>query len=118
MVFSCSWAVYFTICAAGHPVAEWESACGRIPWDQDYINDKCHMWRYGQDLQPIWGEGSKAPATANLLSGHGGSGVGDVIEFASSIFAYNWRSETETPLFAMPFIYKIDHFTKTGSGQT
>jgi hypothetical protein len=24
----------------------------------------------------------------------------------------------ETPLFAMPFIYKMHHFTKTGSGQT
>jgi len=24
----------------------------------------------------------------------------------------------KTPLFAMPFIYKNDHFTKTGSGQT
>ena len=30
----------------------------------------------------------------NVLSGGGGSGVGDIIEFASGIFAYNWRAHT------------------------
>ena len=35
-----------------------------------------------------------------------------------------WANEScpvevrKTPLFAMPFIYKNDHFTKPGSGQT
>ena len=29
-----------------------------------------------------------------MLSGGGGSGVGDIIEFASGIFAYNWRAHT------------------------
>ncbi len=45
MVFSCSWAVYFTDCAARYPPAQWVEQCGAIPWDDDYINDKCHMWR-------------------------------------------------------------------------
>ena len=45
MVFSCSWAVYFTDCAARYPPAQWIEQCGAIPWDDDYINDKCHMWR-------------------------------------------------------------------------
>jgi hypothetical protein len=28
------------------------------------------------------------------------------------------ESVRDTPLFAMPYIYKNEHFTKTGSGQT
>jgi|EP01049_Picozoa_sp_SAG25_P005957 hypothetical protein len=43
MVFSCSWAVYFTMCAAKYPPGEWEERCGPIPWDNHYIADKCHM---------------------------------------------------------------------------
>ena len=102
MVFSCSWAVYFTICAAKYPVGEWEEQCGRIPWEDDYISDKCHMWRYGEDLAPIWGGGAKDTVTKRILSGSGGSGVGDIIEFASSVFAYNWRSVTGPGAFNDP----------------
>ena len=129
MVFSCSWAVYFTDCAARYPPAQWIEQCGAIPWDDDYINDKvraravtacrrhepadesrlrlqtlgcavtcaawlqCHMWRYGDDLKPVWGVGAKGGVHA-VLSGGGGGGVGDIIEFASGIFAYNWREHT------------------------
>ena len=39
MVFSCSWAVYFTDCAARYPPAQWVEQCGAIPWDDDYINE-------------------------------------------------------------------------------
>ena len=48
----------------------------------------------GEDLAPIWGEGAKGSLEKNMLSGGGGSGVGDIIEFASSVFAYNWRAVT------------------------
>ena len=94
MVFSCSWAVYFTICAAKYSPDRWVEQCGAIPWDNNYIQNKCHMWRYGEDLSPVWGAGSRGSLAKRVLSGGGGSGVGDIIEFASSIFAYNWRAVT------------------------
>lgn len=94
MVFSCSWAVYWTSCAAKYPPAEWASQCGDVPWEDNTIADACHLWRYGSDLQPYWGEGAAAPESQRILSGAGGRGVGDIIEFASSIFAYNWRAVT------------------------
>jgi len=50
IVFSCSWPVYFTICAAKFPPSQWAANCGNIPWDNQYIAQKCHMWRYGADL--------------------------------------------------------------------
>jgi hypothetical protein len=73
-----------------------------VPWDDDIINEACHMWRYGSDLFPIWGDGAAAPVSKRLLSGMGGPGVGDVIEFASSIYAYNWREVTGTGAFNDP----------------
>ena len=101
MVFSCSWAVYFTICAAKYPPGQvmanscnpmdnpycsckltrqhdgqWVEKCGAIPWEDNYISDNCHMWRYGEDLAPVWGSGSKGELERRILSGGGGSGVG------------------------------------------
>jgi alpha-galactosidase len=102
MVFSCSWAVYFTECTSDYPPAQWEEQCGRVPWDDSIISDACHLWRYGEDLRPSWGEGADAPASKRLLSGTGGGGVGDVIEFASSIYAYNWRGVTGPGAFNDP----------------
>eukprot|EP00750_Incisomonas_marina_P002005 INCI11891.1.p1 GENE.INCI11891.1~~INCI11891.1.p1 ORF type:complete len:471 (+),score=65.96 INCI11891.1:69-1481(+) len=86
IVFSCSWAVYFTLCAAQYPEAEWESQCGTVPWENGLIRDDCHMFRYGMDLRPIWTDGSKP------TPGAGGSGVADVIDFAASYWAAAWRS--------------------------
>jgi hypothetical protein len=76
--------------------------CGAIPWENDYVNDKCHMWRYGSDLSPVWGSGNKNDVATRILSGGGRSGVGDVIEFASGIFAYNWRAVTGPGAFNDP----------------
>ena len=64
MVFSCSWAVYWTECAAQNLPKDWQTQCGRIPWENDLITDSCHMWRYGEDLRPYWGEGAAAPVTS------------------------------------------------------
>eukprot|EP00035_Acanthoeca_spectabilis_P014665 m.284041 g.284041 ORF g.284041 m.284041 type:complete len:457 (-) comp16193_c0_seq1:40-1410(-) len=97
MVFSCSWAVYFAICAAKYPPSEWETQCGTIPWDDHYIARKCHMWRYGEDLSPIWGTGK-----GTLMNGGGGSGVGDIISFASSVWANQWRAVSEVGAFNDP----------------
>ena len=94
MVFSCSWPCYYTICAQAYPMAEWEDKCGRIPWDDNILSDTCHMWRYGNDLYPFWGDGAYAPITTRVLSGQGKAGIGDIIEFASSVVAYNTRSVT------------------------
>jgi alpha-galactosidase len=102
MVFSCSWAVYWTSCAVKHPPTEWETQCGTVPWERDVISDSCHLWRYGEDLHPRWGDGAKAPMTQRVLSGTGGGGIGDIIEFASSIFAYNWREVTGPGAFNDP----------------
>jgi hypothetical protein len=128
MVFSCSWAVYFTSCAARYPPGEWVEQCGPVPWDNHYISDKCHMCkfrallsllstpdrvsdhactgRYGEDLAPVWSKPARArrgePVGPPLLSGEGGSGVGDIIEFASGIFSYNWRSVTGPGAFSDP----------------
>jgi|EP01049_Picozoa_sp_SAG25_P005958 hypothetical protein len=41
------------------------------------------------DLSPVWSEPRVGLPT---VSGCGGRGVGDIIEFASGIFAYNWRA--------------------------
>lgn len=37
------------------------------------------MWRYGEDLRPTWTTSNESGDS----DGHGGSGVGDVINFAS-----------------------------------
>ena len=58
--------------------------------------------RYGEDLAPIWGSGNKDSVATRLLSGGGKSGVGDIIEFASGIFAYNWRAVTGPGAFNDP----------------
>jgi hypothetical protein len=50
MVFSCEWAVYYTMCVAKTGVDK----CGQIPWGNGFISDICHMWRYGVDLSPVW----------------------------------------------------------------
>lgn len=102
MVFSCSWAVYWSSCAVKHPPAEWETQCGAVPWEENQISDTCHLWRYGEDLKPTWGQGAKAPLTQRVLSGTGMGGVGDVIEYASSIFALNWRGVTGPGAFNDP----------------
>ena len=102
MVFSCSWAVYYTICASKYPPSQWVTQCGAIPWDDEYISDKCHMWRYGEDLKPVWGSGSKGTLEQRMLSGSGGGGAGDIIEFAASVFAYNWRAVTGVGAFNDP----------------
>ena len=60
------------------------------------------MWRYGQDLSPVWGSGTKGSIETRILSGSGRSGVGDIIEFASGIFAYNWRAVTGPGAFNDP----------------
>ena len=39
-----------------------------MPWTDQYIADKCHMWRYGEDLAPIWTGKFRHPGT-------GGSGT-------------------------------------------
>jgi len=109
MVFSCSWAVYFTICAAKYPPSMWEQHCGKVPWENTYMADKCHMWRYGEDLAPIWSanekacEGAATPAKCNgNMNGRGGSGVGDIINFAGSIWASSWRSVATIGAFNDP----------------
>ena len=102
MVFSCSWAVYWTECAAKNLPKDWETQCGLIPWENDLITDSCHLWRYGDDLRPYWGEGAAAPVTSRVLSPAGKAGVGDVLEFASSIFAYNWRAVSGPGAFLDP----------------
>eukprot|EP01047_Picozoa_sp_COSAG01_P040981 COSAG01_NODE_3484_length_6019_cov_13.268750_3_plen_482_part_00 len=108
MVFSCSWAVYFTLCAAKYPPSLWEEQCGKIPWESQYIAEKCHMWRYGADLRPVWSDeahctGDATPATCNKnMNGGGGGGVGDIINFASSIWASSWRSVATIGAFNDP----------------
>merc|ERR1719174_1410596 len=98
MVFSCSWAVYFTICAAHHPPAQWVSQCGPVPWTDHYIANKCHMWRYGEDLRPNWGSGNP-----NLKwNGAGGGGVGDVIAYAASFWASSFRAVSGVGAFMDP----------------
>ena len=95
MVFSCSWAVYFTICASKHPPSLWESQCGAVPWRDGLIGDVCHMWRYGEDLRPQWTDGKEGPG--RWSNGAGGSGVGDVLSFASSFWASAWRGAAGSP---------------------
>jgi hypothetical protein len=73
MVFSCSWAVYYTICVA----KDGADKCGQIPWEDGFISDICHMWRYGDDLAPVWDSPSQG-------YGSGGRGVKDVLQFAST----------------------------------
>eukprot|EP00039_Didymoeca_costata_P030840 m.31679 g.31679 ORF g.31679 m.31679 type:complete len:311 (-) comp8337_c0_seq2:86-1018(-) len=87
---SCSWAVYWSACAAKYPATEWEANCGTIPWEDEYIKNICHMWRYGDDLRPVWTTDSANKG----LDGHGGGGVQDVIEYASSFWASSWRGVT------------------------
>ena len=96
MVFSCSWAVYFTECAAKWPPTRWVEKCGKLPWEDHFIADKCHMWRYGDDLHPHWG------GSGNYMDGVGGPGVADVIAFASSIYANIWRGVTQVGAFNDP----------------
>ena len=95
MVFSCSWAVYFTICASKYRPSQWEAQCGAKPWKEQFIADKCHMWRYGADLYPVWTKNAGRP-------GSGGNGVGDVINFASSFWADQWRTVTAPGAFNDP----------------
>jgi alpha-galactosidase len=88
IVFSCSWAVYFTICAAKYPRDEWVKECGAIPWENNTIANICNMWRYGDDLRPVW----TMDNTRFPNPGSGNGGVGDVIEYASTVFANTYRS--------------------------
>ena len=37
--------------------------------------DICHMWRYGDDLAPVWGSGGGGQ---NEMNGHGSSGTCDL----------------------------------------
>jgi hypothetical protein len=46
-----------------------------------------------------------------LGGGAGGAGIEWLVEMYAKV-------RKNPPLFAMPFIYKNDHFAKTGSGQT
>jgi hypothetical protein len=71
--------------------------CGTFPWKDSFIADKCHMWRYGQDLDPIWGTGRP-----DMMNGGGSSGVGDIITFAGSLWANQWRAVTEKGAFNDP----------------
>ena len=98
MIFSCSWAVYFTECAARHPPSAWVSQCGPVPWTDHYIADKCHMWRYGDDLRPRWGTGNPSQA----WGGTGGGGVGDVIAYAASFWASSFRAVSGVGAFMDP----------------
>lgn len=84
VTFSCSWPTYFSLCAAKVAPEEWESLCGPLPWADNFLSDKCDMWRYGNDLRPWWGVGPTGPTGR---PGFGGAGVGDVIDFASSAMA-------------------------------
>ena len=86
IVFSCSWAVYFTICAAKYPRSKWVKECGAIPFENNTIANICNMWRYGNDLRPMWRQPNKIPNP-----GAGNGGVPDVIEYASSVFANAYR---------------------------
>jgi alpha-galactosidase len=91
IVFSCSWALYYDVCVE-HQGAE---TCGVVPWKggkgkagdkhDDDIRDICHMWRYGADLHPVWAHPEPNP-------GGGGGGVGDIIRFASSSWAADYRT--------------------------
>ena len=96
VVLSCSWGVYFTICASKYPADQWEQQCGVIPWQNETISNICHMWRYGRDLRPTW----EVKQTYNPGSGNGG--VGDVINYASTMFASTYRSITGVGAFNDP----------------
>jgi hypothetical protein len=63
-----------------------------------YLQDKCHMWRYGSDLSPVWTNG----AHSDGMNGMGGSGVGDVIAFASSIYGNLFRSAGDSSCVVVP----------------
>ena len=91
MVFSCSWAVYYTICLA----RSGKSKCGQVPWEDDFISNICHMWRYGEDLAPAWDN-------HGARYGSGGSGVKNVLEYASSVFSRDYRSVTGEGAFNDP----------------
>ena len=93
MVFSCSWAVYYTICLA----RSGKSKCGQVPWEDEFISNICHMWRYGEDLAPLWDNGQHSSRY-----GSGGSGVKNVLEYASSIFSRDYRSVTGVGAFNDP----------------
>ena len=85
IVLSCSWALYYDVCV-GHQGAE---TCGVVPWKgtpgDNNIRDICHTWRYGADLHPVWAHPEPNP-------GGGGGGVGDIIRFASSSWAAEYRA--------------------------
>eukprot|EP00041_Stephanoeca_diplocostata_P036904 m.1367644 g.1367644 ORF g.1367644 m.1367644 type:complete len:462 (+) comp24953_c0_seq15:96-1481(+) len=98
-VFSCSWAVYFSICAAKFPPSAWDEQCGQIPWQNHFIGDICHLWRYGEDLEPVWRSGA---TPASPMNGCGGSGIADIIDFAGSFWADAFRGATGPGAFNDP----------------
>jgi alpha-galactosidase len=70
VVFMCSWAAYYDVCAEMLSPTE----CGAVPWAHTpRIDDVCHQFRYDWDLFPTWSKPSPHPG-----------GVREVLEYTAT----------------------------------